>query len=288
MSEWLAVEAIVRQRDKEKTAHAFAKLSSESGANDKIKGLVIDSEIENDVFEENGFSDLSDPESYEDDGQTDRTDVCKSIQKDVKSDFAAEKKPRCTKSSTDSGNVADAEDNRFDDGIYDSIKEVDDNIELGNNEDNQNVPICSTKSSTSTSSYETVGNDFVDLFDSIPDNVKCEEYMANDDIFAKNSQERSDELAADDEKEIPIEMHHSVIITNASIDIVNLQQNDDEMNDGGGDEKEAMGAVDAQQDESQNTYTSTLDALQEPKSACVSPASSNGGIYSVNFKFNSF
>jgi hypothetical protein len=30
----------------------------------------------------------------------------------------------------------------------------------------------------------------------------------------------------------------------------------------------------------------SLDALQEPKSACVSPASSNGGIYSVSLSLN--
>lgn len=48
MSEWLAVEAIVRQRDKEKTAHAVAKLSS-SGSGDKTKGVDVDAEMENEV-----------------------------------------------------------------------------------------------------------------------------------------------------------------------------------------------------------------------------------------------
>lgn len=36
MSEWLAVEAIVRQRDKEDQAHAIAKLSSESMSGDQV------------------------------------------------------------------------------------------------------------------------------------------------------------------------------------------------------------------------------------------------------------
>lgn len=48
MSEWLAVEAIVRQRDKEKTAHAVAKLSS-SGSADKHKEVDVDAEMENEV-----------------------------------------------------------------------------------------------------------------------------------------------------------------------------------------------------------------------------------------------
>lgn len=49
MSEWLAVEAIVRQRDKEKTAHAVAKLSSSGSGGDKNKGVEVDGEMENEV-----------------------------------------------------------------------------------------------------------------------------------------------------------------------------------------------------------------------------------------------
>lgn len=36
MSEWLAVEAIVKQRDKENQAHAIAKLSSESMSGEQV------------------------------------------------------------------------------------------------------------------------------------------------------------------------------------------------------------------------------------------------------------
>jgi small G protein signaling modulator 1 len=70
MSEWLAVEAIVRQLDKEKTAHAVAKLSSGGGSASDAKlknGVDVDAEMENEVFEENGFSDLSDPEVEDED-----------------------------------------------------------------------------------------------------------------------------------------------------------------------------------------------------------------------------
>lgn len=50
MSEWLAVEAIVRQRDKETQANAIAKLSSESMSGEQIP-TQIHRDLSNDVFE---------------------------------------------------------------------------------------------------------------------------------------------------------------------------------------------------------------------------------------------
>lgn len=183
MSEWLAVEAIVRQLDKEKTAHAVAKLSS-GGSDSKAKnGVDVDVEMENEVFEENGFSDLSDPEVEDD-----------------------EKAPK---------------------------KEVPMEVETS-----RKVTLESTKSSPSTSSYETVGTDFVDC----PMSPKLNPT--------------------------------AVIVTDASIDIVNLPPDNKDISD-----KENLETL---QEEQSNSIQNSLDALQEPKSACVSPASSNGGIYSVS------
>lgn len=48
MSEWLAVEAIVKQRDKESQAHAIAKLSSESMSGDQLPP-EIQRELSNEV-----------------------------------------------------------------------------------------------------------------------------------------------------------------------------------------------------------------------------------------------
>lgn len=48
MSEWLAVEAIVRQKDKENQATAIAKLSSESISGDQIPNQ-IQRDLSNDV-----------------------------------------------------------------------------------------------------------------------------------------------------------------------------------------------------------------------------------------------
>ncbi|XP_049839017.1 small G protein signaling modulator 1-like isoform X1 [Schistocerca gregaria] len=54
MSEWLAVEAIVRQRDKEAMAANLAKLSSESTSADAPPPTpAINKELSNDVFEDN-------------------------------------------------------------------------------------------------------------------------------------------------------------------------------------------------------------------------------------------
>lgn len=49
MSEWLAVEAIVRQRDKENQAHAIAKLSSESMSGEQLPPQ-IQRELSNEVL----------------------------------------------------------------------------------------------------------------------------------------------------------------------------------------------------------------------------------------------
>lgn len=49
MSEWLAVEAIVRQRDKEDTATAIAKLSSESTSGENVPPVQMIRDLSNDV-----------------------------------------------------------------------------------------------------------------------------------------------------------------------------------------------------------------------------------------------
>lgn len=194
MSEWLAVEAIVRQLDKEKTAHAVAKLSSGGSASDsKVKnGVDVDVEMENEVFEENGFSDLSDPE-VEDDEHLKRT----------------------------SGVPMEAYARR----------------------DDADKPGESMKSSPSNSSYETVATDFQDC----PMSPKLNPT--------------------------------AVIVTDASIDVTNipLTEISKEL-----ENKENLETLHEVKHEETMTPNHSLDALQEPKSACVSPASSNGGIYSVS------
>lgn len=206
MSEWLALEAIVRQLDKEKTAHAVAKLSSGgSGSDAKLKGSVdVDVEMENEVFEENGFSDASEPEV----------------------EMSEEKSPEKTNRKMSKGNSL--------------------NGQIPQDEKTQKDNEVEMKSSPSTSSYETVGTDFID-------------YVDKDGL----------PLSPKSPKINPT----SVIVTDASIDIGIQQQS---VVDAKAADKEILEIV------SEELSPNSLDALQEPKSACVSPASSNGGIYSVS------
>lgn len=255
MSEWLAVEAIVRQRDKEKTACAVAKLSSESGSDQKAKQLDADNDMENDVFEENGYSDISDTEEERND----------------------EKLSRENKSSTDSGNVPDsAEDDitsppppkandeeiKIDDEPAESGQLKAEDLPNLNLEPEADVfkmaseeEIVSNKSSPSSSSYETVANDFVDLAEQIEEITMDEQEISISSPTTKQP--------------------HAVIVTDASIDIVNVQRIE-RTTSNEEDDNENLTPL-----QEEIAGQSSLDALQEPKSACVSPASSNGGIYSV-------
>lgn len=272
MSEWLAVEAIVRQRDKEKTAHAVAKLSSESGSEHKNKGVDIDGEIENDVFEENDFSDLSDPEDY-DDETADKT-MSPAKHNNTATVAATQKPNRLNKISTDSGNVPDEDLTKT--GDTTPIAECCVTIEMRSNAIVNSIvdlslsvsgdpatPAASNKSSPSTSSYETVANDFGDLIEPV---VKEDQFESIDVI--------SEQLS-------PGNSRHAVIITDASVDIVNMPLDDDET---AADSSTGESKLETLHEEI--TVNTALDALHEPKSACVSPASSNGGIYSVReFEF---
>lgn len=282
MSEWLAVEAIVRQRDKEKTAVAVAKLSSESGSDNKAKQSIDpDNDIENDVFEENDFSDLSDPEECN--GERKHSVGKKSS--NASPAEVNEKPSRENKSSTDSGNVPDSADEEMTNKCNgEPLKEANNNnnnnnpnedaemVDVNGVEDKESVSspsavdkdvevfnmaidgdnVISNKSSPSTSSYETVANDFVDLAERI------------DDINM-------------DTTEINVSSP-TCIVTDASIDIVNIQRNEkSSANEAQTDNENVLSPL-----QEEVAGQSSLDALQEPKSACVSPASSNGGIYSVS------
>lgn len=279
MSEWLAVEAIVRQRDKEKTAVAVAKLSSESGNdhhNHKAKQLLaeLDNEIENDVFEENGYSDTSDQEGYNENGEK-KSEKRKSVAEDAQQEIAIEKPSRANKSSTDSGNVPDSDadeengeqkdeskesndDGANDDTIDENPLKADRLCNLSLDKEGETFKMAveepnSHKSTPSSSSYETVANDFVDLAAQIADIEDND--LENQPLSPTSNQPRA------------------VIITDASIDIVNVQKSSDKTGDA--DKDSTLSPL-----REELTGQSSLDALQEPKSACVSPASSNGGIYS--------
>lgn len=98
MTEWLAVEAIVRQRDKERMAANLAKLSSESTFSSDMplsgpKGMVNDS---NDVFTDSEIS-SSDMEVEDGEGEDEQKD---GSEKKSKEKVAAKAKTRVDKVAT--------------------------------------------------------------------------------------------------------------------------------------------------------------------------------------------
>jgi len=75
--------------------------------------------------------------------------------------------------------------------------------------------------------------------------------------------------------QLPIEKLHAVIVTDASIDVANIASADD------ADNKNEIKLSTLQEEQpTTNGNNNSMDVLQEPRSVCVSPASSNGGIYS--------
>lgn len=258
---WLAVEAIVQQMAKEKAAEIMAKHSS--GSVEKNNVVELDGDIDNDVFVENGFSDLSDPDDFD--------------EEQYEQEKIIEKPNRLNKTSTDSGNVADEDVAlaKTDDGVVEvplnSIRGPEcSDLECGVEKSLQGADckasghvgeplVPSEKSSPSTSSYETVANDFNDMVEPFGDETQSD---LNDGLITTISSANQ----------------HSVFITNASVDIINGGPDDDVAGDDTKSELtpllEEVAALDV------------LETLQEPSTACPSPAGSLGGGYPVSDHLN--
>ncbi|XP_054729141.1 small G protein signaling modulator 1 [Anastrepha obliqua] len=324
MSEWLAVDAIVQQREKEKTSRAIAKLSSgsNSGNEKTVRAADIDAaELENEVFED--ISDISDPGDLEYDEEQQRQAQAEAAGGNMQNYLSVKPIPRAMKTSTDSGNVDEAteeEDEMYGkDGLAqqkeDTItkKQI---IDAGVNEPTSNAstkseqlpageteeaaqPGQSEKTSPSSSSYETVGAGFaytdLNLHTSISANlnstdepeksVLSPEFLSADDLPSQLVGEETQFPAEAEEREIAAVTANvagrpsAVIVTNASIDVANWLP-------GVKSESGQMaplleqGSIETCGEVAALGGGTIMDALQEPKSACVSPASSNGGVYS--------
>ncbi|KAH8303238.1 hypothetical protein KR059_003971, partial [Drosophila kikkawai] len=275
MSEWLAVDAIVQQREKEKTARAVAKLSSGSNSGNErtVRAADLDAggELENEVFED--ISDISDPGDLEFDEQQQQQQEGVSVSG---MHLSVKPIPRAMKTSTDSGHVDEGENfNELDeDDLQGEEKEKEkqaqpkpepeqeqerdetEEEEEQKLEDQLNPePSCST---STASSYETVGPSAANQTRS----VLSPEYLSADDL-----QLPEDEVAVKPQPPPqPQPQAAAVIITKASVDITNWERSPKAGGQG------QMSPVEEQ--------AINLDALQQPKSTCASPASSNGGVYS--------
>ncbi|XP_076257057.1 trabuco [Rhynchophorus ferrugineus] len=208
MSEWLAVEAIVRQRDKEDQAHAIAKLSSESMSGDQVPN-EIHRDLSNEVFEET----VTDDEDSGSDEEN-RTST----------------KPKKTKQNTIK---------------YDSDDDNDDREKsLQQNGDKSNESVNSNENQRRSNDGETT----------------CD-----------NQLHESIDLELDGDKDELKDFIHNVIVTNASIDISNVENENPVSNH--------LDAVTEENNSSLDTCIETHGLASPARSTCVSPASSNGGVY---------
>ncbi|KAF7283495.1 hypothetical protein GWI33_000391 [Rhynchophorus ferrugineus] len=208
MSEWLAVEAIVRQRDKEDQAHAIAKLSSESMSGDQVPN-EIHRDLSNEVFEET----VTDDEDSGSDEEN-RTST----------------KPKKTKQNTIK---------------YDSDEDNDDREKsLQQNGDKSNESVNSNENQRRSNDGETT----------------CD-----------NQLHESIDLELDGDKDELKDFIHNVIVTNASIDISNVENENPVSNH--------LDAVTEENNSSLDTCIETHGLASPARSTCVSPASSNGGVY---------
>lgn len=226
MGEWLAVDAIVQQREKERAALTTAKLSSSSnsgqertllGAGDTESPEEEEEEelVGRELLENEVFLDTSDTS----DGNEVKTGSPLKAEKELRKSPFVELKAdkqhsllapvtRLMKTSTDSGNVED------DPVEEESVKTTAQLFRTARN-------VLDVKSSSSTSSYDTVENDLEDQ--RIGSSAKVEAVVASITLQCENVSDRKEE-------------------------------NDSERS-----------------------------KITELKSACVSPASSVGGVYSVGF-----
>lgn len=277
MSEWLAVDAIVQQREKEKTARAVAKLSSgsnTSGQDKTIRAVDADTdaggELDNEVFED--ISDISDPGDleFENEQHKESTQMA-SATSSSSCHLTVKPIPRAMKTSTDSGNVDDNTDDL-------NVEEEQDDLKIAISQKTAeslikeemvtsphvSVANISNKSTPSTSSYDTVGNGYTEL-----KTEQSLQYFPVEEMETKSILS-PEYLSADDFQEHlnEDETKTAVIVTNASVDIVNWETSSKVCS-------RRMSPV------QEHTNQTVFDALLEPKSTCVSPASSNGGVYSV-------
>ncbi|CAH1163281.1 unnamed protein product [Phaedon cochleariae] len=231
MSEWLAVEAIVRQKDKENQAHAIAKLSSESMSGDQMP-QEIQEELSNEVFEDN-IDLISDEED-------------ESLEEQTK------KKSKRTKQNTI--RYSSDEDD-------DACKKQTENVQ---NEEAFSST-CSRKNSiTNSSNVENA------QIESQLEELSQFDYRKSQD----DEDSKSEECSQLHNKEELRDFIHNVIVIDASVDICSIGNETDTAR------MTNLDAVTEENNSSLDTCIETHGLASPARSTCVSPASSNGGVYS--------
>ncbi|CAH1107596.1 unnamed protein product [Psylliodes chrysocephalus] len=215
MSEWLAVEAIVKQRDKENQAHAIAKLSSESMSGEQVPPQIHE-ELCNEVFEDDSITD-NEGDSLE--------------EKETSA-----KRPKHTKQNTIKY-VDDEEDSGGEQQAEEREKQA--------NEENDGKNVQNEGALKNTENDLTTDKEDLEV--------------AKEDSYINVNEELKDFI-------------HNVIVINASVDICSLSNDNPRMTN--------LDAVTEENNSSLDTCIETHGLASPARSNCVSPASSNGGVYS--------
>ncbi|KAK9892337.1 hypothetical protein WA026_019791 [Henosepilachna vigintioctopunctata] len=233
MSEWLAVEAIVRQRDKEVQAHAIAKLSSESMSGEAVPAPQLQRDLSNDVFEDISDDDYESNDEHDPAGK--RTSRLKKTERNTikyESDEDLEEK-------VDEGHEKDQTKFELDASERSVVDESEKKLEAEYNEKNAKKNARGTGTNS--------------------------EIPAVDAHNGCNHDELKDFI-------------HNVIVTNPSVDISNFSCEPDSPTR----ERDRLESVteETTRNSSLDTCIETHGLASPARSACVSPASSNGGVYS--------
>lgn len=257
MSEWLAVEAIVRQREEEKTARALAKIANEQKSAENSDISVNRESLEVEI---GNISDLSD------------------LSIDTEEDDKTEEKSF--------GNYFKNLSNKFVNSVINqNLNQVENKNLLNcqwerqqfNNNESNVIHMLSVKSSSSTSSYETVANEF-------PPEIEGALFTPCQEQFPSNQLDLETKLAK-------LEAEHCC----HSVEDINLKEGFKKDAEANADEeinrtiaitfKTVENPLENSSISPLNndlTVIASIDKLQDQISTCPSPVSSNGGIYSVN------
>uniref|UniRef100_A0A1A9UGI2 Rab-GAP TBC domain-containing protein n=1 Tax=Glossina austeni TaxID=7395 RepID=A0A1A9UGI2_GLOAU len=310
MSEWLAVEAIVQQKEKEKTARAVAKLSFESnGAQKKTIKAVRDlniGDLDNEVFadisdlpnREDLVCDVEEQQAQQERQRQQRQSLLLSqneILPAACNDYlTVESIPRAMKTSTDSGHVeedlnVEPEEEEEKDNKLINGKNINKYRE-GNffkSFDELSYVNVGTKSTPSISSHDIVGNGYQIVKNTLPmqmleskyvDNKKVvsPEYLSGDDVLQQFEEDEGGDNDSDGnggEKKDSIELTEFVVKRQADVIITKPSIDILQWERTSTEESKPMASL------FQPNIT-RIDLLQEPESPCISSGSSNAGVYS--------
>ncbi|KAG5897831.1 hypothetical protein JTB14_011831 [Gonioctena quinquepunctata] len=243
MSEWLAVEAIVRQRDKENQAHAIAKLSSESMSAEQVPPQ-LQRELSNEVFEDDPITD--DEESLEEDNPG---------------------KDRKTSRQTKQNTIKYVSDDEDGAGIEKTRVVIDPLIAdcTNSTHDVQNERALSSRSNSVTNHYKL---DETEETTQLVESNRVSIPVDNKEDLNVGDNENSCSNAKEELKDFI----HNVIVINASVDMCGIGNDTTRITN--------LDAVTEENNSSLDTCIETHGLASPARSACVSPASSNGGVYS--------